>query len=304
MDGSKPKVNLTGIGLLSRLAIMHYFSDKAGIDARAVKDKDKVVDLKQGIEIAPNLKLRLASIRDESVLATYPTSIESVIQYFLREYVLECSLDVEDNSRAIGDTYQKIRHMINSGIMGFRLLKPGYIGTNVTLLVTKRGSDEHASISAEKPGLPRSFLYHYGPRYHLRTDELAELENFVGRISLIDFSTRKSLRIALDRFSRSYEEIENEDRLIDFMISFEALFLEGKGKYQRAVIPVACAMLIGSSQKERQEIRDLLDLAYEIRNRIVHGSDYGEKLRNRHLELEELITNVEDILRASIKKLI
>lgn len=304
MGISRPKLNLTGIGILSKLVIMHYFSDQAGIDARAVKDIDKVVDLKQGIKIAPDLKLRLASEQDANFLGIYPTSMESVIQYSLRHYVLECSLEVDDNSKALGDAYEKIRRMINSGIMGFRLLKPGYIGANVILWVTTRGSDTDASISAEKPGLPRSFLYHYGPRYDLRTDELSELKDLVERISSVDFSARKSLRIVLDRFNRSYEEIENEDRLIDYMISFEALFLEGEGRYQRAVIPVACAMLLGRSHKERQEIKDLLDLAYEIRNRIVHGSDYEGKLRNKDLELEELIADVEDILRASTRKLV
>jgi len=89
------------------------------------------------------------------------------------------------------------------------------------------------------------------------------------------------------------------------MTSFEALFLKGeKTREQHTLIPIACAMLLGKTDKERQEIKILLNLAYTIRNQIVHGSDCQEKLANKNLELEELTKDVEDLLRASIKKLI
>lgn len=299
LSRSKPKVDLTGVGILSRFAIMHYYSDQSGVDARIVKDEDKVLDLKGGILIGPNLKLRLASKEDADFLSVYPTSIESVIQYSLHDYVLQCSLEVDDDSKVLGTASRKIRHIISSAVAAFRLLKSGYVDANVILWITTRGTDRHPSLLAEK-----TIRSHPFGKYILRTDEISKLTDLVERVSNLDFTSRKSLRIALDRFDKSYDEIENEDKLIDYIISFEALFLEGEGRFQHAVIPVACSMLLGKSQKERQEIKELLNLAYEIRNNIVHGSDYEEKLRKKDLELEELISEVENILRASLETLI
>lgn len=300
MNDSQPKVILTGIGILSKLAFLYYFSDEYGVDARVVKEMKKIGDLKKGIEIGSNVKLRVTSRGDTDSLAIYPTSIDSFMQYSLHDYVLESSLEVDDNSQEIGRASDRIRHSIRSAIVALRILKPGYVDANVILWVTTRGSDRDTSLMAEK-----TLRSHPFGDYRFGTNELPELIDLMKRISEIDFSKRKSLRIALDRFERSYDELENEDKLIDYMISFEALFLGGeKSREQHAVIPVACAMLLGQSEKERQEIRKLLGLAYRIRNRIVHGSDYEKVLTKHKLELEYLVTKVETILRASLRKLI
>ena len=140
--------------------------------------------------------------------------------------------------------------------------------------------------------------------YSLATHETTELSKLVAKTLKIDLEKRKSLRIALDRFNRAYYEEENEDKLIDYIIAFEALFSSGQRRPQHAVIPVACAMLLGKSEEERQQITRLLDLAYKTRNHIVHGSDCHEILKNSDYELEELVTDVEDALRASLRKLV
>ena len=139
----KPKANIAGIGILSRFVVMHYFSEQFGVDARAVKEEERVVDPKKGIEIGSNMKLRLVSKEDADLLAIYPISVESFIQYSLNDYVLECSLNVNDDSKARGDASHKIRHMIRSTVTTLRLLKPGYVDANVILWVTTRESKKH-----------------------------------------------------------------------------------------------------------------------------------------------------------------
>jgi len=63
-------------------------------------------------------------------------------------------------------------------------------------------------------------------------------------------------------------------------------------------------MLLGKSENERQQIKSLLNEAYEIRNAVVHGLDYEKKLASMKLTLSELVGDVEDILRSSLRKLI
>lgn len=140
--------------------------------------------------------------------------------------------------------------------------------------------------------------------YELGTKDLVQLKGLTEKTSSIDFSKRGTLRIALDRFERSYHEPYLEDQLIDYMIAFEALFIGKKIHEQSAVITVAAGMLLGTDDEERNDISKTLELAYEIRNCIVHGSDYEQKLANKKIEMHQLTKNVENILRRSLKKLI
>lgn len=279
---------------------MYYYSNDVGVEARVVEDKEKIGDLKAGIEIVPNLRLRLASKKDANLIAPYLRMRETSpsLWFTLENYVLEGSLEVYEQER--GNAHRKIVHMIKSAVLGLRLLKPGYIGANVILQVTTRGQKKQTGLTIEETIMPR-LAYDY----RLKIDELSEFKSLVERFLRVDLTLRKPLQIALDRFNRSYNEVENEDKLIDFMISFEALFLGGQStRAQHAVIPVACAMLLGSSGKERQWIRSLLDQSYAIRSAVVHGLDYEKKLSVMKLTLSELVADVEDLLRSSLRKLI
>ena len=147
--------------------------------------------------------------------------------------------------------------------------------------------------------------------YVLDFEEIPRLRRIIKKIQSIDFSKQKSLDLACRRFQRAYEEKDVEDQLIDLMIAFEALFLKGekgvpsKGK----LIAVACSVLIGKSEKEREKIKETLEKAYLIRNSIVHGSecpriksdDRGEVYIDT---LPDLVSQVEGYLRESIKKLL
>lgn len=88
------------------------------------------------------------------------------------------------------------------------------------------------------------------------------------------------------------------------MIAFEALFIGKKSREQRAVIPIAAAMLLGKDDEDRQKIIQTLDYAYELRNYIVHGSGYKAKLSKDKRDLDELNDQLGIILRDSLKKLL
>jgi hypothetical protein len=292
MNDSKPRITLSVVGILSKLVIMHYFPEGYGVGLRNVPLDKRPFDPQKGIEVAPNLRIRLANKEDVDFLSRYPTSMDTPIQYSLQDYVLECSIETEDSSEAILEAWGKIEQTIISAVTALRLFKRGYIDANVSLLIATRGNKKDESLMAKRPGYAFSWDH-----YQLRTDEIPQLTELIKKVSNINFEKRRSFRIALDRFNKSYYDNEAEDKLIDYMIAFEALFIEGGRRSQHAIIPVACAMLLGNSQKERQEIIHILDQAYEIRNHIVHGSDY-------ELEPEDLTLQIEELLRKSIRKLL
>jgi len=300
MSDSLKNVNLTGIGLLSSFHLMHYVGS-GGVEVRALpeKEKEKIGDLQKGIPIGNNLKLRLSSQQDANDLSVFPNTVDSAIPYCLNRYVIECSFDVTDDSESQGRALKEIVRRINNTIAALRLLKKGYIDSNCILSVTTKETGRQSGLRAERVIPSKSLI----EPYYLRTDELIQLRDLIERISNIDFETRKRLKIALRRFENSYYNTLYEDKLIDYMIAFEALFVRGNKESKRDKISAACAKLLGESQVDRQEIRDTLECAYSIRNLIVHGEDFEKKL-GKDVFLAELVVEVEEILRKSLKKFI
>jgi hypothetical protein len=299
MSNSQQKTIVSGVGLLSDFHIMYYYGD-AGVEVGGIVDEKSgaLVDtVTEGIELVPNLKLRFSSREDAQALFHYPNLPMSCTQYQLNKYVIESSFEIEDESKK-SETFNKIHELICNTVTGLRLLKRGYIDSNTILWVEEKESGRHVSLEWQR-AIPTSL----GEPYYLRTDEILSLKRLINKISRINFEKRKSFKIALSRFENSYYDIEDEDKLIDYMIAFEALFTKGKGRSQHDVIPIACSMLIGKSQKEREKIRETLDYAYTIRNAIVHGADFKEKLRGEQY-FNDFVVEVEALLRRSIKELI
>jgi hypothetical protein len=70
------------------------------------------------------------------------------------------------------------------------------------------------------------------------------------------------------------------------------------------MIAVACSVLLGKNEEERDTVRRFLREAYSIRNCIVHGSDYPKPKIDKEYEMSEFVPKIEDYLRDSIKKLL
>jgi hypothetical protein len=136
--------------------------------------------------------------------------------------------------------------------------------------------------------------------YLLKTEEIEDFRRMANLVNNIDFESRKSLTIACERFSRSYEERRVDERIIDFMIGFESLFLKGKASTANIgrFIGLGCSMLLGRNDTERAKINDFLVEAYAIRNKIVHGSESVTSVK------EDFILQLQSYLRESIKKLV
>lgn len=97
------------------------------------------------------------------------------------------------------------------------------VDSNCILSVTTREKGRQSGLRFER-FIPTTLR----EPYHLRTDELAQLRELIERISRIDFEKRKRLKVAIRRFENSYYNTEDEDKLIDYMIAFEAIFTVGE----------------------------------------------------------------------------
>ena len=180
-----------------RFYIIHYDNEDVGMDIRGFPEKDRSIDLKTGIEIAPNLKIRFASKEDADLLAPFNPPKDSIVHCTLNQYVLECTIEVEDSSETSAKTQHHITRTIDSAVQALRLFKAGYIDANTILWANERNADKQTSLSAKTHSSDSM------REYCLATREITEFRELVARTLEIDLEKRKSLHIALDRFNRA-----------------------------------------------------------------------------------------------------
>lgn len=82
----------------------------------------------------------------------------------------------------------------------------------------------------------------------------------------------ETMNIALRRYADAFQRREPEDRLIDLVISLEALLLKSGERQELSYrLSQRGALLLADDLEEAQEIRDQLKDAYNERSNVVHG---------------------------------
>jgi hypothetical protein len=224
----------------------------------------------------------------------YPSSIEQEFRkaIVLGEdmYWLDYHYDVKD-FQAMVQAFNTADEDKEKTILALRLLKSGCIRMIFNVKKGERAPTHHFPI-----GLLRS-----GERtYFLSESELASLKEFYEKTKDVAWERKKSeghSGIALGRFTDGYERTRLEDKLIDYMIGLEALYLQGEGLGEFGYkMAHRAAVLLSDEKEERKKIFGMMKESYALRSKIVHGGKYSLSPGNVWL--------VEDILRESIRKLL
>lgn len=143
------------------------------------------------------------------------------------------------------------------------------------------------------------------PPLILELTKIEEFKNFYNKIKKIKSTDYGFLSMAINRFNNTYERKRQEDKLIDFMIAFEALFMkETQELRHRLSVRIACFLKDG--YVDRKDLCFKFKTIYDIRSEIVHGDPISQKYLKKLgvTSIFELVYEVEEHLRASIKKFI
>ena len=175
-----------------------------------------------------------------------------------------------------------------------RLFKPGTVGYNFIRTEALDwnpigGGSIHSGI----------FKHPYHGVYHLENNEVSDFKEFFEKLK----QKPEFLDIPIRYFNYAQTRERPEDKLIDYMIAFEGLFLKEKAEL-RYRLSLRVAAFLGENLDEKREIFTLMKKAYDLRSNIVHGSSYKEdiEINGKKHSLGELVSRIEDLLRRSIKR--
>jgi hypothetical protein len=111
----------------------------------------------------------------------------------------------------------------------------------------------------------------------------------------------KYINIALRRFDLGFEEDNVENKMIDFLIAFEALYLNEMDEL-RYKLSLRTAVLLGRSDDETTTIREIIAKGYKLRSEIVHGKELSQiRIQGKVIALNDFVRQVEDYLRKSLR---
>jgi len=150
--------------------------------------------------------------------------------------------------------------------------------------------------------------------YIIQGDEIEQFTDLWKFYREIDFSKDKALNIAIKRFNDSFTRREVEDRIIDLMIAFEAMFLKETEKMELTFkLSLRTAIFLEDVGAERENLFEFMKKAYDTRSDVVHGVKTKDKIKvNRSINAEEkdeytlneFVNKLEDIFRECLLKYI
>jgi hypothetical protein len=195
-------------------------------------------------------------------------------------------------------------HYENETINALRIFKEGKFYPIASIRKSNSIFSSGINFSLEKP--VRQFM---NSMFSLSETECVDFIRLYSSIFEAKLADNQFLSVNIRRFSQSSERDDIEDRIIDLMISAEALFLSSGGSFQGELkyrLAHRAAMLIGDDIGDRKYVFEFMQNAYNVRSSIVHGSipKLPKKIDGEEYTLEEFCSDIEMYLRVSTKKVV
>jgi hypothetical protein len=202
-------------------------------------------------------------------------------------YLIRCAVDVP---KMLGAAPNQAREVAQLVVAALRLLAPGAVA------ILQSWLDPLIPVF----GFPRSMglgqllgLVRLGPSMAWQGSEveLRQVFNALPRAA-----SMPTVALALRRFDAAYGRISDEDRLIDYWIALEALFLPDRQDELSYMGSLRIARFLEQDRLARTATFELMRRSYRLRSQIVHGSTPGE--------IHEVAGETEQVLRRALRRML
>jgi len=179
--------------------------------------------------------------------------------------------------------------MINRVLTALRLFKSGRVGIHTVETIQVL---DLPPIYSHASG--NSFNGHsFGNTYFLSRQEIESFKQLWRVVNRANVNGLECIKISIRRFHYAYERFNPEDKIIDYMIAFEALlFKEGETGELSHKLSTRAAKLLEETFDERVLTAKKMQAFYTARSKVVHG----EKIRVD----ANFAQTIEEYLRKSI----
>lgn len=266
------------------------FSGDLEISQLSVEEEKFVHSMELVRRYGPRWTDRLYAIRAKYQRAIVPIRNDEDISPELERTVQEEFVRINDRIEEVLQILRVFRHgSIRQGGIYHRV--NSWLVGGITPIITKPLADPLVNLS---------------PMYLLETEQdLDDLEDFWQTVQRAKAKGHGFLNVAIRRFAESNERHRVEDRVIDLMITGEALSQTSTSKTKGRPIAeyVASHVVAADKSKVQKHMQD----TYRLRNSIVHDGDASKWLKRMGKQPEDLIPFVniaEEYLREALKKVV
>ena len=214
----------------------------------------------------------------------------SLLQWTMCRYRLEVELEAPRRGE---DVFKDLLQIADQAVRALRLSASGSVGISETWcdpLVPVFGGRGPGGSAARGYDPVRS-----GMEW---TDDPSLLRDLFAALS--NKQLGQAAELALRRFEGTYYAQSADDRLVDYWIALEALFLPKQRSELSHVGPLRIALFLESTLESRKSLFATLRRSYDARSGIVHGS-LAPKLE---AALPSLEITTEAVLRKALQKVV
>lgn len=213
------------------------------------------------------------------------------------EYILLYSYSSDD---AHNYPEEIINHFMILNVF-FKIFKSGSIGIPYCNRYVKN-EEENTYSSIGFVSDPR-VNYIEEESYIISRQETFLLKSLWNKYIILFSSKNTSFQTAIRRFYFSSQRFDKEDKVIDLMIAFEALFLNENAELSFKLSLRVARFL--ADDCDSSELFEFMKKAYNLRSKFVHGEGLKPRSKDnimRDLEIKITIKKLYEILRLSIGK--
>jgi hypothetical protein len=271
---------------------------------------DPLID---SVDLSPKIKIRKTTFGDiEREVFNIGQYTWNEGDFLPPEYMLTVQLDkVPFYQTFLGYTIPINKTEIENIISTLRLHQPNYLGYNRIIGWSEGIPLSLSSVENDSTDrfIHRIFNNHVNfPKYELKIDQIDEIKKLLQNI--LSETIQNKLKIALVRFNASYKWTDGRERIIDLVVALENIFGEetvGQTTEVGYRLRMRAARFLGNNDESRKYLMGFFSNIYMLRSKIVHGDSQDvDTLINKKFNktLDEVITETEDYLRKSLRKII